>query len=54
MAQIHEEVVIVKLSKLVKAGTGGEPLAGDEFVAAIEQVAQELVAAGVIVEVEKA
>lgn len=54
MAQIQEEVVIVKLSKLVKSGTDSGVLAGDEFVAAIEQVAQELVVAGVIVEVEKA
>jgi len=54
MAKIHEEVVVIKLSKLVKTGEGAEPVASDEIIAAIEQVAQELVGNGVIVEVEKA
>jgi hypothetical protein len=54
MAKIYEEVVIIKLSKLVKDdhGTPAESLASADTVAALEQVAQELVDKGVVVEVE--
>lgn len=54
MAKIHEEVVVIKLSKLVKNSGDEVALAGDEIVAALEQVVQELVGDGIIVEVEKA
>jgi hypothetical protein len=56
MAKIYEEIIVIKLSKLVKNdsdATNGT-LASDEIVTALEQVAQELVDNGVIVEVEKA
>lgn len=53
MAKIHEEVIVVKLSKLVK-GSSGDTIATDDIVAALEQVAQELVGDSIIVEVEKA
>ena len=56
MARIYEEVVIIKLSKLVKddmeVATG--TLASDTTIAALEQVTQELVGDGVIVEIERA
>jgi hypothetical protein len=55
MAKLHEEVVVLKLSKLVKdRGTEEVYLADNEFCSAIEQVAQELAGEGVIVEVERA
>jgi hypothetical protein len=55
MAKLHEEVVVLKLSKLVKdRGAGEVYLADNEFCSAIEQVAQELAGEGVIVEVERA
>ena len=58
MAQIHEEVIIIRLSKLVKSGTveaeSLRDIANEEVVAALEQVVQELVGDTVIVEVEKA
>lgn len=55
MAKIREEVVVIKLSKLVKnSGDDSISLAGDEIVIALEQVVQELVGDGIIVEVEKA
>lgn len=54
MAKIHEEVVVIKLSKLVKGTGDGGNIATEDIVAAIEQVAQELVGDSVIVEVEKA
>lgn len=54
MAKVQEEVVVIRLSKLVKNGEDGNQLANDEVVAALEQVAQELVGQGIVVEVEKA
>lgn len=53
MAQIIEENIVIKVSKLVKNGSG-ENLVPDETLQAIEQVAQELLGESVIVEVEKA
>jgi hypothetical protein len=54
MAKIHEEVVIIKLSKLVKDSDAAAPIATAEIVAALGQIAEELAGAGVIVEVESA
>lgn len=54
MAQIHEEVIIIKLSKLVKADSVPATIASDDIVAALGSVAEELAGAGVVVEVEKA
>lgn len=54
MAKIHEEVVVIKLSKLIRDDFVAAPLAGEEVVAALEQVAQELVGDAVIVEIERA
>lgn len=55
MAKIHEEVVVIKLSKLVKdTDDSGSSLASSDTVQALEQVVQELVGDGVIVEVERA
>jgi hypothetical protein len=53
MAKIIEEVVIIKLSKLVKDDVVSG-IVTDDLQAALEQVAQELVGDGVVVEVEKA
>jgi hypothetical protein len=55
MAKIHEEVVVIKLSKLVKddVSTSGL-LVNDDILSALEQVAQELVGDSVVVEVMKA
>jgi hypothetical protein len=54
MARIVEEVLVVKFSKIVKDSAGEEPSVTDETVAALEQVAQELVGDAVVVEVVKA
>ena len=54
MAQIHEEVIVIKLSKLVKNGVETGVLANTDIVSALEQVVQELVGDAVIVEVEAA
>ena len=56
MARIHEEVVIIKLSKLVKddSEVDSGSLASDVTIISLEQVTQELVGEGVIVEIERA
>jgi len=53
MAQILEENIVIKVSKLIKTQSG-ETLVSDDVLKALESVAEELLGAGVIVEVEKA
>lgn len=53
MAKIVQEVVAIKLSKLVKSSEDENlNLANDDLIVALEQVAQELVSESVVVEVE--
>ena len=54
MAKIHEEVVVIKLAKLIKDNDAGNEIATDDIVAALQSVAEELAGAGVIVEAERA
>ena len=54
MAKIHEEIIIIKVSKLVKDTDVVTPIANDELVTSLGAVAEELAGAGVIVEVERA
>ena len=54
MAKMIEEVIVIKLSKLVKDNDLNDTIADGEIQAALEQVAQELAGNGVLVEVEKA
>ena len=54
MAKIHEEIIIIKVSKLVKESDTPVAIAHDELVASLGAVAEELAGAGVIVEVERA
>ena len=54
MAKIIEEIVVIKLSKLVKDSDAGIEIASDDIVAALQSVAEELTGAGIIVEVERA
>lgn len=54
MARIVEDVVLIKFSKIVKDEDNDQHvIAGSEIQSALEQVAQELVGDGVIVEVVK-
>jgi hypothetical protein len=53
MAKIIEEIIVIKLSKLVKDDVI-QGIVTNDLQAALEQVAQELVGDSVIVEVEKA
>ena len=54
MAKIHEEIIVIKLSKLVRNDQGAGTLAGEETVQALEAVVQELVGSDIIVEIERA
>ena len=54
MARMLEEVIVIKLSKLVKDSDTIDTIADGDVQAALEQVAQELAGSGVLVEVEKA
>ena len=55
MAKIHEEVVVIKLSKLIKENSDAPGIvATNELCEALQAVAEELAGAGVVVEVEQA
>jgi len=54
MAKMIEEVVVIKLSKLVKDSDPADMIANNDVCSALEQVAQELAGSGVLVEVERA
>ena len=54
MAKIYEEIVVIKLSKLVKDDTTPDTVATDDVLSALASVAEELVGPGVVVEVERA
>lgn len=55
MAKIIEDVIVIKFSKIVRENdTDPSPAVTNEHIAAIVEVAQELVGSAVIVEVEQA
>ena len=54
MAKIHEELVVIKLSKLVKDNDAGTEIATADIVAALQSVAEELTGAVVVVEADRA
>lgn len=55
MAKIHEEVIIIKFSKLVKeSDSANTTITTAELIESLGVVAEELAGAGIIVEVEKA
>jgi hypothetical protein len=53
MAQIKEEIVIIRISQLVRDGAELTPKVTDDIAAALVQVAEELVGSGAIVEIER-
>ena len=54
MAKIHEEIVVIKFSKLVKDSDSAAAIANDELVTSLAAVAEELAGTGIIVEVDAA
>ena len=53
MAKIQEEIVVIRLSKLVKDADIHTSLTEDDFTSTLETIVQELLLNSVIVEVEK-
>jgi len=53
MAKIHEEIIVIKFSQLVKDGVDSAPRVTEDVTAALAQVAEELVGAGTVVEIER-
>jgi hypothetical protein len=54
MAKIQEEIIVIKLSKLVKDNGNVEIIATEDIIAALASVAEELAGTGIIVEAERA
>jgi len=54
MAKMIEDVLVIKLSKLVKDSDLDDTIVTEDIQTALEQVAQELAGNGVLVEVERA
>lgn len=54
MAQIIEENIVIKVSKLVKNNEQSSETVTQDTLDALASVAEELLGAGVVVEVEKA
>ena len=53
MAKIIEELVILKLSKLVRDDSDDQNLLDNKTINNIEQVVQEIVGDGVVIEIVK-
>jgi hypothetical protein len=54
MAKIHEETIVITLSKLIKDTAETDLIATNDICDALQSVAEELLGAGVVVEVVKA
>ena len=56
MAKLHEEVVVIKLSKLLKDSqdASGVTILNQETIDSLEAVVQELAGAGTLVEIQVA
>jgi hypothetical protein len=56
MAKVHEEVIVITISKLVKESDAADApdIATTDVIAALGSVAEELLGNGVVVEVSKA
>lgn len=54
MAKIHEETIVIKLSKMVKDTdpVGPGTIASEEVITALTAVSEELVGPGVVVEID--
>jgi hypothetical protein len=54
VAKLHEEIVVVKVSKLLKDTEQPGTILNDETVQSLEAVVQELAGAGTLVEIQVA
>lgn len=51
MAKLHEEIIIVKVSKLLKDSDVVAPIMSEDTLSSLEAVIQELAGAGALVEI---
>lgn len=51
MAKLHEEIIVVKVSKLLKDSEQPGQIMSPEIVTSLEAVIQELAGTGVLVEI---
>ena len=54
MAKINEDVVVIKISELLKDSDEGRKLVNPEVVASLQEVIKELVGGNVLIEIETA
>ena len=52
MAKLQEDIVTIKLSKLVKDSEEAGTVLSEELISSLEAVVQELAGAGTLVEIE--
>jgi len=54
MAKIHEEIIVIRLSKLIKnTDSNQEHMVTDDICDALQAVAQELASDSVVVEIDR-
>lgn len=54
MAKLHEEVLVIKVSKLLKDSENTSEIISNEVLHSLEEVVAELAGAGTLVEIERA
>jgi|TARA_B100000073_G_scaffold337916_1_gene334452 hypothetical protein len=54
MAKINEDVVVIKISELLKDSDESRKLVGPEVVTSLQEVIKELVGGNVLIEIENA
>jgi hypothetical protein len=54
MAKLQEEVLVIKVSKLLKDSETTAEIINNEVIHSLEAVVQELAGAGTLVEIERA
>lgn len=54
MARLHEEIIVVKVSKLLKDSDNDPVILDNDTITSIEAVIQELAGAGTLVEINVA
>jgi len=54
MAKIQEEVLVIKVSKLLKDSDTESPVLTEDVTTSLEAVVSELAGAGALVEIQKA
>lgn len=54
MAKLHEEIIVVKVSRLIRDTEQPQPILGTDTMASLEAVIQELAGSGVLVEIATA